>query len=178
MTAALRAGRCAMDEPLEAAARSAAAHATPGVRRPARTLCDRTLRTTQTARALGLEPTPEPALADLDLGVWTGQALTDLPAGELAAWISHPARAPHGGESTLDLLDRVRSWLDTAAELPGRTIAVTHPAVIRAVLIIALSASPESFWRIDVAPLTSTTLHARGRHWTLRYACLPLGRAD
>jgi len=152
MTAALRAGRCAVDEPLEDAARVAAEHATGGVPRPARTLCDLTLRTTQTAHALGLDPTPEPALADLDLGAWTGQALTDLPAGELAAWICHPARAPHGGESTLDLIDRARSWLHATAELPGRTIAITHPAVIRAALIVALNASPDSFWRIDVPP--------------------------
>jgi len=59
---------------------------------------------------------------------------------------------------------------------PGRTIAITHPAVIRAALIIALDARPESFWRIDVPPLTATTLHARTRGWTLRHACLPLGR--
>jgi len=176
MTTALRAGRCAVDEPLEDAARAAAEHAAPGMRPSARALCDHTLRTTQTARALGLDPIAEPALADLGLGAWAGHALTNLPGEQVTAWTSDPASAPHGGESTLELIDRVRSWLDTAAELPEATIGSTHPAVIRAALIIALDARPESFWRIDVPPLTATTLHARARGWTLRHACLPLGR--
>jgi len=178
MTTALRAGRCAVDEPLEDAARAAAEHAASGLRPPARALCDLTLRTTQTARALGLDPISEPALADLGLGVWAGQAVTDVPREQLTAWTSDPASAPHGGESILELIDRVRGWLYTAAELPGATIAITHPAVIRAALIVALNASPESFWRIDVPPLTATTLHAQARGWTLRYACLPVRCAD
>ena len=104
--------------------------------------------------------------------------LTDIPGEQLTAWTSNPSSAPHGGESILGLVDRVRGWLDTAAELPGRTIAITHPAVIRAALIVALNASPASFWRIDVPPLTATTLHAQARGWTLRYTCLPLRGAD
>ena len=119
MTTALRAGRCAVDEPLEDAARAAAEHAASGLRPPARALCDLTLRTTQTARALGLDPISEPALADLGLGVWAGQAVTDVPREQLTAWTSDPSSAPHGGESILDLVDRVRGWLYTAAELPG-----------------------------------------------------------
>ena len=47
-------------------------------------------------------------------------------------------------------------------------MAVTHPAVIRAVILIALDAPPKSFWRIDIAPASRTVLHFRGR-WTLRW---------
>jgi broad specificity phosphatase PhoE len=53
---------------------------------------------------------------------------------------------------------------------PGRTIAVTHPAVIRAVILIALAAPSKSFWRIDIAPASCTVLHFRGTAWTLRSA--------
>jgi broad specificity phosphatase PhoE len=53
-------------------------------------------------------------------------------------------------------------------------VAVTHPAVVRAVLVTALRSPAEVFWRIDVPPLTATTLRRRGG-WTLRHACRPLG---
>jgi len=173
-TAALRTGRFPLDEPLENTARLAAQRTVTAVRSPERTLSDTTLRTTQTAQALGLHPTTEPAVADLDLGAWAGTPLGDLPGDQLAAWTTDPSATPHGGESVRDLLDRVGAWLRTAAVLPGRTVVVTHPAVVRAVLLTALQALPESFWRIDVPPLPSTSLHARGDRWTLRHACLTL----
>lgn len=173
MTAALRAGRCAADDPLEDTARHAARRVA-GVPRHARAFSDTTRRTSDTAAALGLSPTPDPALADLDLGGWTGRDLMDLPVGQVAAWTADPSATPHGGESVLDLLERVGGWLRRVAALPGRTVAITHPAVVRAVVVVALDANPESFWRIDVPPLTSTGLHAHGGRWALRHACLPL----
>ena len=47
-------------------------------------------------------------------------------------------------------------------------VAVTHPAVIRAAILIALDAPPKSFWRIDIAPVSRTVMHFRGHAWTLR----------
>jgi broad specificity phosphatase PhoE len=49
-----------------------------------------------------------------------------------------------------------------------RLVAVTHPAVIRAAILIALDAPPKSFWRIDIAPVSRTVMHFRGHAWTLR----------
>jgi broad specificity phosphatase PhoE len=54
----------------------------------------------------------------------------------------------------------------TAAK--SRTVAVTHPAVIRAAILTALDAPPKSFWRIDVAPVSRTVMHFRGHVWTVR----------
>jgi broad specificity phosphatase PhoE len=57
--------------------------------------------------------------------------------------------------------------------LPGgwirqrRTIAVTHPSVIRAAIIHAIDATPQSFWRIDIAPLPLTTLSRNNGRWSL-----------
>jgi len=45
---------------------------------------------------------------------------------------------------------------------------VTHAVVIRAAVAIALSAPPAAIWRIDVAPLSRTVLHARDGVWTVR----------
>jgi broad specificity phosphatase PhoE len=122
---------------------------------------------------LGLAAVPDPGLADLDVAAWTGRKLEEIPETDLRAWVDDPAAAPHGGESVLDLLDRVGGWLAYRKTVPGRVVAVTHPAVVRAVLVTALRSPPEIFWRIDVPPLTTTLLHLRG-DWTLRHACRPL----
>jgi broad specificity phosphatase PhoE len=47
-------------------------------------------------------------------------------------------------------------------------VAVTHPAVIRAAIVAALDAPPESFSRIDIAQLSQTLMHFRGEAWTIR----------
>jgi len=91
---------------------------------------------------------------------------------ELVAWTTDPSAAPHGGESVLHLLARVHGWLTVRPH--GRTVAVTHPAVVRAVLVTALAADPTSFWRIDVPPLNTTALHGQGGRWTLRHVNRPL----
>jgi broad specificity phosphatase PhoE len=58
--------------------------------------------------------------------------------------------------------------LDSLSDRRGRLVAVTHPGVIRAAIVVALSAPPKSFWRIDVGPVSRTVLHLRGHAWTLR----------
>lgn len=169
MTSALRAARFPDDEPLEA--RALAMARAVSLRPAHRALRDATARTEQTTVALGLDAAVDPALADLDVGRWRGKSLDELPPGELQAWADDPSVVVHGGESIEDLLARVSRWLTTAATVAGTTtVAVTHPAVIRAVLIIVLQAAPTSFWRIDTPPLTATSLHARNGCWTLRYA--------
>jgi broad specificity phosphatase PhoE len=68
----------------------------------------------------------------------------------------------------VDVMIRVRKWLDSLAARRGRLAAVTHPAVIRAAVLVALDAPPRSFWRVDVAPASRTVMHLRGQAWTLR----------
>jgi broad specificity phosphatase PhoE len=125
-------------------------------------------RTRETAELLNMAPDPEPALADLDCGSWRGRTLDDIPAADLAAWRTDPAAAAHGGESIVGVVQRVAGWLDTLSAETARTVAVTHPAIVRAAVLVAVGAPPESFWRIDVAPVSRTILHYRGECWTLR----------
>jgi broad specificity phosphatase PhoE len=136
------------------------------------------LRTQQTAQALDLSATPEPQLRDCSYGAWCGRSLSELqqetPEG-VAAWLTDPSSTPHGGESIMDLIERVASWLDSQRD-SGHTIAVTHPAVIRSTIIHALSAPAQSFWRIDIAPLTITDLRHNGRAWTIRSSAVPLSQ--
>src|SRR5205823_14173616 len=79
-----------------------------------------------------------------------------------------PSAAPHDGESLRDLLGRVAHWLDELCRTTGRIAAITHPSIIRAAVVHALNATPESFWRIDVPPLSHTRLSGGGQRWTLR----------
>ncbi|MFJ1745872.1 histidine phosphatase family protein [Streptomyces sp. NPDC088116] len=53
------------------------------------------------------------------------------------------------------------------ADPPARLIAVAEPDVIRAAAVHALGATPRSFWRFDVRPLTVTELSGRDGRWNL-----------
>ncbi|MEM6106403.1 histidine phosphatase family protein [Mycobacterium sp. 050272] len=168
MTDAMAAVRFPDDEPLNDAGRRQAEAAAGLDIRGARQVAGPERRARQTAQLLGLDAQTEPRLADLDCGHWRGQTLEAVPAGDLEAWLTDPAAAPHGGESIVDLTERVAGWLASLTEGPSPTVAVTHPGVIRAAVLTALDITPKSFWRIDIAPLSRTTMHHRSGRWTLR----------
>jgi len=126
-------------------------------------------RARQTAMTIGTA-TIEPSLAECDYGTWRGCDLAEIAAADpagAAAWIADPAAAPHGGESIAALLDRVGGWLDRF-EATGHTVAVTHPAVIRAAVVHVLAAPASAFWRIDIEPLSIADLRRHAGRWTLR----------
>ncbi len=104
----------------------------------------------------------EPLLRPWDLGTWTGRPLAEL---DLGAWRSDPTYDAHGGESLLALLDRVRDVLAQWHDRPGRLVAVTHAAVIKAAVVNALGAPPTAIWDIDVHSSSGTELHDGPRGW-------------
>lgn len=174
MTDAMAAGRFPADEPLnDTGRRQVEAAAGLDFCSEARQLAGPEQRARQTAQLLGLQATTEPRLADLDCGRWHGGRLEGVRPEDLAVWLTDPAQAPHGGESIVTLIDRVAGWLasleDTMTNNTLRTVAVTHPAVIRAAIMLALDIPPKSFWRIDIAPVSRTVMHFRGDCWTLRW---------
>jgi broad specificity phosphatase PhoE len=137
-----------------------------------------TLRASETAEALELVATIEPALRDCDYGQWTGRTLEEVQAQDpqgIAEWLRNPEAAPHGGESVVALMARVSTWLDGQKAMPGIVVAVTHASVIRAAIVCALEAEPRSYWHIDVAPLSLTRISHHGR-WTL--ASMSSGKTD
>ncbi|MER6394802.1 histidine phosphatase family protein [Kitasatospora sp. NPDC001603] len=138
-----------------------------GVKRPTRPAP----RCRRTAEALGLGAEPAPHLADLDVGAWRGRSLDEVAATDpaaLAAWMSDPAAAPHGGASVAALVTRVGGWLDGRAGDAGRVLVVAEPAVVRAAVVHALGLPPAVFWRLDVRPLSVTELSGRAGRWNLR----------
>lgn len=184
-TAAARsAGFPVLDEPLDeqgvadartgAAVISAAGWARDGV------LSSPLIRARQTVAHLGVGAgaIAVDALAEADFGRWAGRTLADVAAGapdDVTAWMTSPDAAPHGGESLAALVARVGAWLDAQAHAePGRVLVVTHGGVVKAALVHALGAPLEAFWRLDVAPLGVTELHAHDGRWTVAGVNRPL----
>ena len=167
MTDAMSAGRFPSDEPLNDLGHRQL-DGTVDLGRVDRAICGPEKRTRQTAELLGLAAENDSRIGDLDCGSWRGLALDRVAPEDLASWMTDPAAAPHGGESVVDVVTRVRGWLGSVADIGGRVVAVTHPAVIRAIVVIALDAPPKSFWRVDISPVSRTVLHHRGGAWTLR----------
>ncbi len=169
MTDAMAAARFPGDEPLNEMGRRQAEAVGAQFSRGARQFAGPERRAQQTADLLGLDAATDPLLTDLNCGRWQGKRLEDVPPGDLTVWLTDPTRAPHGGESITDLMQRVGRWLNSLTGNASATVAVTHPAVIRAAILLALDVPAKSFWRIDIAPVSRTALHHRGGCWTLRW---------
>lgn len=135
-----------------------------------RLVCGPELRTRQTAELFGSEMQIISALRDYDFGRWQGLRIKDLQMSEPAAlhsWLENPHLSPHGGESRVQLCNRVAEWLATLESTPGHIVAVTHPDVIRAALTHVLKGA--AFNDIDVEPLSAIELRFNGRwRWRLR----------
>lgn len=174
-TPATRALAFPADETLDARGRADAAALTRAL--PAGTgsrvelLCSPAARARQTAEAAGLSgAVADSRLAEADFGSWAGRTLAEIQAEDPAAvtaWMTDADAAPHGGESLTAFSARIGGWLDEQAAGSGRAVAITHGGVIKAAIVRALGAPVSSFWRVDVAPLSVTTLHAHDGRWTV-----------
>jgi broad specificity phosphatase PhoE len=172
-TEALRSARFPADEPLDERGAARAAALADALPKAGRCLASPELRTRQTAEALGLNADVEPALRDCNYGRWRGRTFDDVQASEpqaIASWLRDPAAAPHGGESTVNLIGRLGEWLAAEQMRDQRAIVITHPAVIRAAIVYAIEAAPQSSWRIDIAPLSITRLSGTQGRWNLSAA--------
>lgn len=175
MTEAARKGAFPLDEPLEPRAMEAAQALGHRLHRPDRVWVSPALRARQTMAALSLEGEPVEALRDQDFGRWAGKRLVEVQQtepDELVAWLADPEAAPHGGESLVDVAARVAPVLDELPAMRGHTVAVTHPAVIRAAVVNILGAPLHAFWKIDVEPLSLTEFTSDGKRWALRMSGL------
>lgn len=118
----------------------------------------------------------EPALHDRDCGAWAGlpiHAIAEQEPDLFAGWLLDETVAPPGGESVAALVERVGRWVAGAEELAGRTLAFTHPAVVRACLAAVL-ASPAAWFIFEIAHATRTDLSRRGGRWHIELANAPM----
>ncbi len=94
------------------------------------------------AEALAANPTVEPALAEMDFGLWEGRRWLDIPRKDIDEWTANVVGyAPGGGESMQAMASRVTAWLERTvaqAQRRGQTVlAVTHGGPIRVALAVA-----------------------------------------
>jgi alpha-ribazole phosphatase len=125
------------------------------------------VRTLETAVALGLRPITEAKFREQDFGDWTGRRHDDL-ARELGAayhdfWRSPADSKPPGGESFAEQIDRVRQGF---AKLPADdVILVVHSGTVRAALAIALDLPPVAALRFAIDPLSLTRIDRLAGGW-------------
>jgi broad specificity phosphatase PhoE len=169
-TKALRAAAFAADAPIDDRGREGAAALARQIPSADRCWTSPELAARQTAEALSREAVVAPELRDCDYGSWAGQGFDEVWGRDPEAatkWLRDPEAAPHGGESLAHLMRRVAVWLDAQRETSGPTLVVAHAAVIRAAIVHAIEATPKSFWRLDVAPLSQTRLSGFDGRWNL-----------
>lgn len=98
-------------------------------------------RCRQTAAALGLEATVEPALVEMDWGDYEGRRLADLRQDAGGAFAAAEARGldfqPPGGESPRQVLARLAPLLARIAAAGQPRVAITHRGVIRVLHAVA-----------------------------------------
>ncbi|MGH7313652.1 MAG: histidine phosphatase family protein [Candidatus Rokuibacteriota bacterium] len=96
------------------------------------------------AASLGLTPTVEPALREMNMGRWDGltaEEITEREPATFEAWMARIAEVPFpGGESAADLLARVWPAFSTLvqAHAGGRIAVVGHGGTNRVLLCHAL----------------------------------------
>lgn len=170
-TLALRRGIFPNDESLDERGRSSCSAVAGSIPSADRVWIAPELRARQTAEALGLVGAEAPALRDCDSGRWSGRSLAQIEAEEPSAlhqWLSDSAASPHGGESFAEVVTRVGAWFESHDGDSGHSIAVTHPAVVRAAILHAIQARAESFGRIDVGPLSRAVFVRGNGNWRFR----------
>jgi broad specificity phosphatase PhoE len=159
-----------LDEPIAERERAKFAQSSVNVPYAQKAWTGPELRTQDTARLLGLQAEVAEGLRDCGYGTWHGRRMEDVQSedpGGFLAWLTVLDSAPHGGESIDSLISRVGRWIEE--QTGGKhTLAVTHPAVIRAALVYTLHLPHHTFWRFDIAPVTLTDLRFSHDIWTLR----------
>ena len=168
-TTATRRADFPVDEPLDARGQEQAAALAEAIPTTAEVVSSPARRCRETAAAAGLRPQLDARLAECDFGAWAGRSLEEVYNEDPAAaaqWMTDPEAAPHGGESLATFSARVAGWLDEErCSGDGYRVAITHGGVVKASVVHALGARLTAFWRIDVAPLSITELHAHGENW-------------
>jgi broad specificity phosphatase PhoE len=171
-TAATRAARFPADEPLlEGEAGKAGELASSILATGASILSSPAHCARQTAEIFGQDFEVDRRLADLNVGDWSGRALSDIAAsapGSIKKWTTECGFVPPGGESIVALLQRTADWMADNLGRGGQILAVTHRAVCRAAVVNALGAPPDAFWKIDIDAPGLVSLTNDGRRWALR----------
>lgn len=147
LRATVAAGAAVVSSPLARARQTAAAILVSGGRREEEMVIDR-------------------SWVELDYGTWDQVPLRQVPPEQWDAWRNDLSFVVPGGESLMDLGDRVRGACNELAETVAGAdvIVVSHVSPIKAAVAWALGVSDESSWRmqLDTAGICRIAVSARG----------------
>lgn len=119
-------------------------------------------RTWETARiiaaSLHLTVQPEPRLREMAFGHWEGLTFAEIQQRDphtLAAWQADPEHmAPPGGETLLQVTDRVRTALHRLVShcQEETVVLVAHGGPLRILLCLALGLASRAYWQFAITP--------------------------
>lgn len=98
------------------------------------------------------EKTFDERLKELDFGQWEGRRWDDINPNELDTWMKNFVyEGPPGGESMMQLRDRVAGFLDDVKEQNReQAVIVTHAGVIRIIYSIIKNKPLESVFELKL----------------------------
>jgi broad specificity phosphatase PhoE len=128
-------------------------------------------RTFPTAAAIAeaheLQPVPDDAFDEVDVGAWTGAPFDQLAADP--AWRAfnelRSTTRPPGGELLIEAQARAVAGLEVVRRLHdgASVVIVTHADIVRAVTCHLLGMPVDHLLRIEIAPAATTTFEFHGQ---------------
>ena len=147
------------DPPLDEEGRSQARRL-GAVLRPDRVIASPLRRAQETAEAFGCPVEVDDRWIELDYGDLEGTPTAEVPGETWAEWRADVCYPPEGGESLVELQDRVAGacaeLLDDATRRD--VVVVTHVSPVKAAVAWALGVGCEVSWRTFVAPASITRI--------------------
>ena len=154
------------DPPLTDAGREQARRLAATLPRPALVISSPLQRARHTAEAFGVPVEIDTRWIELDYGELDGRSPSDVAEETWQRWRADASYAPPGGESLMDLGNRVRAaCVDVSgAASDGTVVVVTHVSPIKAAVAWALDVPDEVAWRMYVedASVTRIDIEPRG----------------
>ena len=120
-------------------------------------------RAQQTAEAFRRPVETDDRWIELDYGEGDGRPLLDVPVETWAAWRADVEHRPPGGETLVELGERVRDACTELAEAAttDSIVVVSHVSPIKAAVAWAIGAGDDLAWRLFVAPGSITRIDVR-----------------
>ena len=159
-----------VDEPLDTVGRDQAERVarllTPSIDDDTLVVSSPLVRARVTAECLGRAVEIDDRWVEMSYGVFDG-----LPQGDVApeiwtTWRTDPSFAPEGGESLVEVAERVEAACDELREiaLDRRVVVVSHVSPIKAAIAWALGTDSSSSWRmrLDTAAVTRLSVSRAG----------------
>jgi probable phosphoglycerate mutase len=132
----------------------------------ARVIASPLRRAVDTARAISDEVEIDERFIELDYGQWDGRAMSDVDPAQWAQWRRDSLFRPPGGESLVELEQRVTPALEQLRlEAQERdVVVVSHVSPIKCAVTWALEVDSHVTWRfhLDRASICRIAVTARG----------------